>query len=36
MLFHKKTKKALNVVWIILTILMILGMILLYTPFGSR
>ena len=34
MLFHKKTRKALNVVWIILTILMILGMILLYTPFG--
>jgi len=34
LLFHKKTKKVLNVVVIVLTIFMILGMVLLYTPFG--
>ncbi len=34
LLFHKKTKKVLNVVIIAMTVIMILGMVLLYTPIG--
>jgi hypothetical protein len=32
MLFHKKTKKAVNILSVIIGILVIVSMILLYTP----
>jgi len=32
MLFHGKTKKAIGAVWVVLCILIIISMILLYTP----
>jgi hypothetical protein len=33
MLFHKKTKKVVGVIWMVLSIIMVVGMILLYMPF---
>jgi predicted nucleic acid-binding Zn ribbon protein len=32
MLFHKKTQKAAKMVWMVICVLIIISMILLYTP----
>jgi uncharacterized membrane protein YsdA (DUF1294 family) len=31
-LFHHKTKKALNIIWMVVAILIILGMVLFFAP----
>jgi len=33
MLFDKKTKKAIKTIWTIVAVLIILSMVMLYTPF---
>ena len=35
MLFHKKTKKIINVIWIIAALIIIFSMIFAYLPFGK-
>jgi hypothetical protein len=33
MLFHKRTKKIINAFWLVVAILVMISMVLLYTPF---